>query len=102
MSGIVGKENKQLITLPIMTIYEKAVIIKKRVKQLDGGYKSTIEDTIKEKGIIGSYNIAMEEFKQRKIPNSETIRKIGDGTYEIWEIEDFDFRPDEDVFQILN
>lgn len=102
MSGIIGKEDQERISLPIMTIYEKAELIKKRVKQLNNGYKSTIEDVVFEKGLTRSYDIAMEEFRQKKIPNIEIERKRGDGTFEIWRLEDFEFVPDEDVFKIIN
>lgn len=102
MSGIIGNEDPERISLPIMTIYEKAEIIKKRVKQLNNGYKSTIEDTIKQKGFFRSYDIAMEEFRQKKIPNIEIKRKRGDGTFEIWKLEDFEFIPGEEVFKLLN
>ncbi len=102
MSGIIGKEDPDRITLPVMTIYEKADMIKKRVRQLNNGYKSTVEDTIKEKRLTRSYDIAMEEFRQRKIPDIEITRKRGDGTFEIWTLDEFEFVPDEDVFKMLN
>ena len=85
-----------------MTIFEKAEIIKHRVKQLNNGYKSTVEDIVKQKRLISSYDIAMEEFRLKKIPDSKIKRKRGDGTFELWTIEDFDFIPDQEVFDILN
>ena len=83
------------ITPPIMYIFEKTEIIKKRVKQLNDGYKTTIPDLVREKGIHRSIDIAFLEFAEGKIPVYEIKRKLGGGHYEIWKHDDFKFYPDD-------
>jgi DNA-directed RNA polymerase subunit K/omega len=93
--------DQKKISLPKMTLSEKAVLIQHRVKQLNNGYKTTIEDIVKEKKLIHSYDIAIEEFILGKLPDYEIKRKRSDGSYEIWKHEDFVFFPDQNVFEML-
>lgn len=85
--------NEVKITPPTMNIFEKAEIIKWRVRQLDNGYKTTIEDVVKELNLTDSYSIATAEFDRKKLPPYEIKRTLGDGSYEIWKHEDFEFFP---------
>ena len=85
--------NNKKITSPIMTIYEKVCIISERVKYLDNGYKSTIENEIEELGLSKSYDIAMLEFEMNKLPKYYIKRVMPNNTYELWEHGDFKFFP---------
>ena len=96
---VVDFDDKQSIpkhkwtTPPIMISFEKAELIKKRVKLLDKGYLSTIEDEIEKRGITSSIEIALLEFEMGKLP-PYTVKKIyGDGSYESWTHSDFKFFP---------
>jgi len=88
-----GVENTTKITLPIMTIYEKSKVISNRVSQLDQNYKSTMEKEIKELGLTKSYDIAMLEFSNGKLPPYEVKRQFPNNTYELWRHEDFEIFP---------
>ena len=101
MSTILGDADQEKIDLPMMTNFEKATSIKKRVKQLNNGYKSTVEDIVKEKKLTRSFDIAMLEFEMGKLPYYEIVRERGDGSYEIWKHEDFYFFPDHKFFEYL-
>lgn len=81
--------------IPRMTMEEKVVIITKRIIQLNNGYKSTIEDVVKEKGLQKSYDIAMEEFRMRKLPPYKIKRKFPNGTYQMVSDKDILFYPPE-------
>lgn len=87
--------NEVKITPPIMYLFEKAEIIKSRVRQLDEGFKTTIPDLVRERGIHRSIDIAFLEFSEGKIPPYEIKRTLGGGSYEIWKHEDFEFFPDD-------
>ena len=97
--SIVNTENKTLkfseekISSPIMTIYEKTKVISERIRQLDNGYKTTIEKEVKEKGIFKSYDIAIMEFELGKIPKYYIKRVLPNNTYELWSHDDFEFFP---------
>lgn len=86
--------SKEKRTPPIMWWNEKSKIITKRIKQLDGGKKTTIPGIVSEKGLFKSYDIAMEEFEQGKLPQYYIKRKLPNGTYELWSHEDFKFYPE--------
>lgn len=101
MSAILGDSDQEKLDLPMMTNFEKATLIKKRVKQLNNGYKSTVEDLVKEKKLIRSFDIAILEFELGKLPNYEIKKERGDGSYEIWKHEDFKFFPDHKMFEYL-
>ena len=64
-----------------------------RVKMLDDGYKSTIEDIIKKEGIHKSYDIAMREFDLGSLPTYYVKRVLPNNTYEIWQHSDFVYFP---------
>ena len=81
------------ITQPSMISFEKAELIKKRVKLLDKGYLSTIEDEIEKRGITNSIEIALLEFELGKLPPYTIKRVYGDGSYELWSHNDFKFFP---------
>jgi len=84
---------KEKNTIPIMTIYEKVAIISERVKYLDNGYKTTIEEEVEELGLSKSYDIAMLEFELNKLPTYYLKRVMPNNTYEIWKHGDFHFFP---------
>jgi len=91
---IKSKERKKKITVPKMTIYEKSSIIANRTHQIENGYISTLDsEFLKEKNIHCSYEIALEEFNQGKLPPYDLKREFPDGTYEIWKHSDFKFFP---------
>tara|TARA_R110001592_G_scaffold164575_3_gene398740 strand:+ start:811 stop:1158 length:348 start_codon:yes stop_codon:yes gene_type:complete len=85
--------SEEKITSPIMTVYEKVGVISRRVKMLDDGYKSTIEEIIKKEGIFRSYDIAMKEFELNALPPYYVKRVLPNNTYEIWEHSDFIYFP---------
>ena len=89
----VEKFSEKKITLPVMSTYEFSCIISERVRQLDNGYKSLIEDQIKKLKIYKSYDIAMLEFKENKMPPYKIKRVLPNNTYELWTHEDFEFFP---------
>lgn len=86
-------ENVEKITLPVLTKYEKAVIIYKRAKQLDNNFKTTIPDIIKEFGLTKSIDIALKEYELKSLPSFVIKRKINNKNYELWKLEDFKLLP---------
>ena len=52
---------------------KKTKVISERIKQLDNGYKTTIEKEVKERNIYKSYDIAILEFELGK--NTKVLRK---------------------------
>lgn len=93
--------NEVKITPPIMYMFEKSDIIRLRVRQLDDGYKTTIPEMVKEKGLHRSIDIAFLEFSEGKLPPYEIKRKLGDGSYEVWKHDDFKFYPDDQHIDIV-
>ena len=89
----IGKQVKIKITPPMMTTFEKVKIISERVKQLDKGYKSTIENIIKREKIFKSHNIALREFELGKLPKYYIKREYPNKDYELWAHEDFLYFP---------
>ena len=82
-------------TNPILTLYEFSNLLSKRIKQIENGYKSTLSiEEIKEKNLIFSYEIAKEEFKQKKFPPFKIKRIYPNGRYELWNIDEMKFFPD--------
>ena len=81
------------ITLPVMTTAEKVNVISGRIRQLNMGYKSTIEDILEKENIIRSYDIAMKEFELGKMPAYYIKRVLPNGTYELWSHDDFSLYP---------
>lgn len=86
---IKGRKLKNRITMPVLSPYEKSVIIMRRAKQIDSGDKSTLS---KEElpPSRSSVDIAMEEFKLNKLPPFKIIRRLGGG-YEEWSLEEMKF-----------
>jgi len=87
------KERSEKITAPVMTIYEKIDILTQRVNQLNNGYKTTVPDQVMANNLTKSIDISILEFDLRKLPPLKTIRKFPDGTYEVWEMSDFEEFP---------
>ena len=77
------------ISLPVLTKYEKSVIISQRIKQLENNFKTTIPEVVKKEGLIKSYQIALKEYELRKLPPFIIKRRLGNGKYEEWKLEDF-------------
>ena len=89
-----SRENINKITIPKMTIYEKSVVVANRTHQIENGYLSNLnKDFLKDNNITSSYDIALEEFKQDKLPSYVIKREFPNGTYEIWKHSDFKFFP---------
>ena len=76
-------------TLPVLTKYEKSVVISQRIKQLDKNFKTTIPEIVKSESLIKSYDIALKEYDMRKLPPFIIKRRLGNGKYEEWKMEDF-------------
>lgn len=73
-------------TLPFITCYEKTRIIGERTKQLDDGAKPFIEV---DKTIIDNYLIALQEYKEKKIPFI-IQRPLPNGNSEYWKFSDLE------------
>lgn len=73
-------------TLPFLTKYEKARILGERSKQLNSGAKPLVEV---EPSAIDGYLIALEEFKQKKIPFI-VKRPLPHGGCEYWKFRDLE------------
>lgn len=86
-------ESSMKITLPKMTIYEKTIVIAKRIKQLDEGAESTIENIITKEDLYNSRDIAIREYELNKLPYYEIFRNLPNGDYEKWVHNDFKYFP---------
>jgi DNA-directed RNA polymerase subunit K/omega len=73
-------------TLNFVTKYEKARILGERAKQINAGAKPFIEIP---ESMIDGYLIALEEFKQKKIPFI-IQRPLPDKTIECWRLSDLE------------
>ena len=73
-------------TLPFVTRYEEARIIGERAQQLESGSKPFIEV---KPNIIDSYLIALDEYKQKKIPFI-IRRPLPNGGSEYWRLADLE------------
>lgn len=82
------------ISPPKMTIAESVNLISERIRQLDNGYKSTIEDVIEEEKLIKSFDIAIREFELKMLPPYKIKRSHSNGTYELWSPEEIKFFPE--------
>jgi len=89
-----GVQLEKKISPPAMTIYEKINIITERVKQLDNGFKTTMESEVERMGLSKSYDIATLEFNSGKLPPYYVKRNHPNGSYEMWKHEDFLFFPE--------
>ena len=90
---ISSNEIIEKITLPIMSIYEKSKVIANRIKQLDQNFKTTMEDEVKKLNLTSSYDIAMLEFENSKLPPYIIKRQFPNNTYELWRHDDFEIFP---------
>ena len=86
-------ENTEKTTLPVLTKYEKAVIIYKRAKQLDNNFKTTIPDVVKEFGLTKSIDIALKEYELKNLPSFVIKRKLNNKNYELWKLDEFKYLP---------
>lgn len=88
-----SKELKNKISKPIMYDYEMSNILEKRQSALDKGAISTMEKEVARRKITSSYEIALLEFKNGKLPKYNLIRKFDRGYYEMWSHTDFLYFP---------
>ena len=84
---------KEKITPPVMWWNEKSCIIAKRIKQINGGKKTTIPEIVETENIVKRYDIAMREFELGKLPKYYLKRRLPNGMYELWSHEDFKYYP---------
>lgn len=77
---------KQKITTPYITKYERARILGVRATQISMNSPVMIETN----GLTDPLEIALEEYKQKKIPLI-IRRQIPNGTYEDWKLTDFKY-----------
>lgn len=88
-------EVKNKMTSPVMSTYEKSSVIIKRIKGLDSNKPSNIPlSELKSLGLSSSYDIAIYEFENNKLPYYEIIRTYPNGNYEVWKHDDFKYYPD--------
>jgi DNA-directed RNA polymerase I, II, and III subunit RPABC2 len=73
-------------TFNFVTKYEKARILGERAKQINAGAKPFIDVP---ESMIDGYLIALEEFKQKKIPFI-IQRPLPNGSIECWKLKDLD------------
>ena len=73
-------------TLPFITRYETARILGERAKQINSGAKPFINV---ENGVIDGYLIALEEYKQKKIPFI-IARPLPNNGIEFWRFKDLE------------
>lgn len=74
-------------TIPFISRYETARILGERAKQLNSGAIPFIE--LKDEELIDGYLIALEEFKQKKIPFI-IQRPLPNGGSEYWRVKDLE------------
>ena len=74
-------------TIPFVSRYETARILGERAKQLNSGAIPFIE--LKDEELIDGYLIALEEFKQKKIPFI-IQRPLPSGGCEYWRVKDLE------------
>lgn len=73
-------------TLPFITRYETARILGERAKQINSGAKPFVNV---ENGVIDGYLIALEEYKQKKIPFI-IARPLPNNGIEFWKFKDLE------------
>jgi DNA-directed RNA polymerase subunit K/omega len=89
------EEEVEKRTNPILSLYEFSNLMTKRIEQLEDGYKSNLsKEEIKEKNLVLSHEIAKEEFKEKKFPPFKIKRMLPNGRYELWDLEDMKFLPE--------
>tara|TARA_B100002052_G_C15818177_1_gene569220 strand:- start:631 stop:915 length:285 start_codon:yes stop_codon:yes gene_type:complete len=77
-------QTEHKITLPYITKYERARILGVRATQISMNSPVVIETN----GLTDPLEIALEEYKQKKIPLI-VRRYLPDKTYEDWKLTDF-------------
>jgi len=92
LSKITRDENGIVIdplhrTLPFITRYEYARVLGERAKQINAGAKPFV--SVSESGLIDGYLIALEEYKQKKIPFI-IKRPLPNGGCEYWPLRDLE------------
>ncbi|KAJ1987108.1 hypothetical protein H4R33_003023 [Dimargaris cristalligena] len=76
-------EQKERITTPYMTKYERAKILGTRALQLSMNAPPMVEI----EGETDAFQIALKELREKKIPFS-IRRNLPDGAFEIWSVRD--------------
>jgi DNA-directed RNA polymerase subunit K/omega len=92
LSKITRDENGIVIdplhrTLPFITRYEYARVLGERAKQINAGAKPFV--SVSDTGLIDGYLIALEEYKQKKIPFI-IKRPLPNGGCEYWPLRDLE------------
>ena len=80
-----GNHSKQKITDPCLTKYEKTKILAERTQQIEDGSMLYIPLTDK---LTTAYSIALEEFKQKKIPFIVCRPLPNSSGFEYWKLND--------------
>ena len=78
-------QSKQKITDPCLTKYEKTKILAERTQQIENGSLLYIPLTDK---LTTAYSIALEEFKQKKLPFIICRPLPNSKEYEYWKLND--------------
>ena len=78
-------KSKQKITDPCLTKYEKTKILAERTQQIENGALLYIPLTDK---LTTAYSIALEEFKQKKLPFIICRPLPNSKEYEYWKLND--------------
>ena len=78
-------QSKQKITDPCLTKYEKTKILAERTQQIENGALLYIPLTDK---LTTAYSIALEEFKQKKLPFIICRPLPNSKEYEYWKLND--------------
>tara|TARA_B100000900_G_C20096563_1_gene520207 strand:- start:1 stop:375 length:375 start_codon:yes stop_codon:yes gene_type:complete len=76
---------KTYITDPCLTKYEKTKVLSERAHQIENGAVLYIQ---KDNSLTQAYQIALEEFKQKKIPFIICRPLPNAGGYEYWKLND--------------
>lgn len=77
-------DTTQRVTDPMMTVFEKSLIIGKRATAIAYGAEPLIEVPAR---MVNVVEIAEEELRQKKTPYI-VRRDLGNGKYEFWKIRD--------------
>jgi len=83
---VLGIGDQRRKTRPMISKYEKAAVVTKRVKQLNEGH----EPVDPEDPSMEHYDIAIRELKNKTIP-VDVIRQRPDGVEEIWSVKELAF-----------
>lgn len=90
---VIMVEAVEKITPPVLSMYEKIDVLKKRVEQLDNNYKTTIPEEVRKRNLTKSIDIAILEYDMLKLPNLFIYRDLPNGTYEKWDFYEFQYYP---------